>query len=608
VVRVAHAAGFDHEVGVAAQAGGDQRMVHAAHGEQRVDRQAIFRKVAVGQDKNHLACAHRVDRARGQRLDRGLQRGRSRVVLQVERDRGKRRVVQVQQLVEGFLRQQRRVDLDPVRVRRGFLEQVALGAERSVERHHDRLADRVDRRVGHLGELLAQVVEWRTHFLREHGHRRVVAHRADRLAAVLGEHANDLVALLEADVVELLVGQQARRVHHRQVGVLVERQFKLDRVGLQPLAVGLRVLQFVVDVFGHQQAPGLEVGGDHLAGLDTALALDVGGVDLPHADFGRDGEDAVLGQHPARGPQAVAVERADGVAAVGQHHAGGAVPRLHVHRVVFVEGTDVSVHRFDVLPSRRDHQAQRAEQARAAHHQAFDHVVEAHRVGAVGADDGTDVVQVRDQRGGELLLACAAPVAVALHRVDLAVVRQIAERLRQAPLRPGVGREALVEHDEAGGEARVVQIRVEHREVLRHHQPFVTDHAARQRRQVEHRVGRFQRLFGQAAGDVELALEVVLGDAGRGVDEHLFDMRQGGQRRFAADGRIGRHMAEAGDRQALRFELGFQRRARMRLRRRLARQEQQAGGIQPAQREAGLGRHRAQEGIRLLEQQAAAVA
>ena len=72
--------------------------------------------------------------------------------------------------------------------------------------------------------------------------------------------------------------------------------------------------------------------------------------------------------------------------------------------------------------------------------------------------------------------------------------------------------------------------------------------------------------------------------------------------------RIGRHQAEAGDRQALRLEFGFQRGARMRLRRRVARQEHQPGGIQLAQREAGFGRHRAQERIRLLEQQAAAVA
>ena len=43
--------------------------------------------------------------------------------------------------------------------------------------------------------------------------------------------------------------------------------------------------------------------------------------------------------------------------------------------------------------------------------------------------------------------------------VDLAVVREIAVRMREPPLRQRVGREALVEHRHRGLEPRVVQIR-----------------------------------------------------------------------------------------------------------------------------------------------------
>ena len=59
-------------------------------------------------------------------------------------------------------------------------------------------AQRIDRRVGDLRELLAEIVVERAHLVRQHRHRRVVAHRADRLALVLGEHADDFVALLRA--------------------------------------------------------------------------------------------------------------------------------------------------------------------------------------------------------------------------------------------------------------------------------------------------------------------------------------------------------------------------------------------------------------------------
>jgi len=78
-----------------------------------------------------------------------------------------------------------------------------------------------------------------------------------------------------------------------------------------------------------------------------------------------------------------------------------------------------------------------------------------------------------NERTLEFLFARPRPVAVALHGVDLAVVGEVAERLRQAPFRPGVGGEALVEHGQRGGEARVVEVGVEHRQIFRHHQALV---------------------------------------------------------------------------------------------------------------------------------------
>ena len=52
--------------------------------------------------------------------------------------------------------------------------------------HHPMLAQAVDRRVGHLAEVLPEVVAERPVARRQHRGRRVVAHRADRLLAVLG--------------------------------------------------------------------------------------------------------------------------------------------------------------------------------------------------------------------------------------------------------------------------------------------------------------------------------------------------------------------------------------------------------------------------------------
>ena len=103
-----------------------------------------------------------------------------------------------QDLAQLALREDRRAQHHLARVLGRGHEHVALRPDLGLQRHHDRLAQRIDRRVGDLRELLAEVVVERAHLVRQHRHRRVVAHRADRLALVLGQHADDLVALLLA--------------------------------------------------------------------------------------------------------------------------------------------------------------------------------------------------------------------------------------------------------------------------------------------------------------------------------------------------------------------------------------------------------------------------
>ena len=62
-----------------------------------------------------------------------------------------------------------------------FVEQVAFGADRRDQRRDDFLANRIQRRVRDLREQLLEVVVKQLRPIREHGQRRVVAHRADRL-------------------------------------------------------------------------------------------------------------------------------------------------------------------------------------------------------------------------------------------------------------------------------------------------------------------------------------------------------------------------------------------------------------------------------------------
>ncbi len=101
---------------------------------------------------------------------------------------------------------------------------------------------------------------------------------------------------------------------------------------------------------------------------------------------------------------------------------------------------------------------------------------------------------------------------------------------------------------------------------------------------------------------------MLLVEAVRAVDEHLLDHRQRGQGVFAAHSGVDRHVAEAGDGKLLRLEFAGQGVPGGFADGRVLGQEHQRGGVALGQREPGLFRHRAQEGVRLLEQQAAAVA
>ncbi len=89
------------------------------------------------------------------------------------------------------------------------LEQVVLAADGRLHRHDDLFADAVDRRIGHLGEELLEVVVEQLRPIREHGQGGVVAHRADRLVAVLGHRRHQDLQIF-AGVAEGLLPRAAR--------------------------------------------------------------------------------------------------------------------------------------------------------------------------------------------------------------------------------------------------------------------------------------------------------------------------------------------------------------------------------------------------------------
>ena len=177
--------------------------MHRARREQRWDRHAVGTGGAVGQDNDVLAGANRLFRAAAELVERRGHAGRPvvRAIGDVERD-GAELIVgdfaDAANTLQILVGQDRVRRLEPLLLRGAFeVEQVRPRPDEGDERHDQLLADRVDRRVRHLGEILLEIGVQQLRPRGQRRKRRVGAHRADRLLARLGHrHHQELQAFL----------------------------------------------------------------------------------------------------------------------------------------------------------------------------------------------------------------------------------------------------------------------------------------------------------------------------------------------------------------------------------------------------------------------------
>ena len=114
--------------------------------------------------------------------------------------------------------------------------------------------------------------------------------------------------------------------------------------------------------------------------------------------------------------------------------------------MILVERPLLGAHALVAAPGLGDQHHHRVGQRAAAHHQHLERVVQHGRIATALADDRKQVAHpLAEEVRLEQPLAGAHPVDVSAQRIDLAVVGQIAERMRQRPGRKGVGAEALVD-------------------------------------------------------------------------------------------------------------------------------------------------------------------
>ena len=142
-----------------------------------------------------------------------------------------------------------------------------------------------------------------------------------------------------------------------------------------------------LDLFVFDDATQGGVHQEHAAWLHSTLFDDTCWVDVDHTGLAGHDHNVVVGDPITPGTKAVAVQHRANNGAVGEGHAGGAIPRLHQRAVEAVKGSQRGVHRCVVFPGFGDHHQHRVGKAAPTEVEQLEDFVEARRVGTTwGAD------------------------------------------------------------------------------------------------------------------------------------------------------------------------------------------------------------------------------
>ena len=225
-------------------------------------------------------------------------------------------------------------------------------------------------------------------------------------------------------------------------------------------------------------------------------------------------------------------------------------------------------------------------EAASAEVQQFEHLVERRRVARLRIADRKQPAQVAgDEIACQQGFPGSHPVSVATGCVDLAVVRDEPERVREWPVGERVRREAAVHHCQRRRDPLVAQIGEEPVELLGREHPLVREGARRQRREVDTRF-----VLGTPPQAERLPIQGNAGHPTRGAGhEQLRDRGHAVARRLPQHARIRRYVAPTDHAQLL---LRRERLHRLSCLRRLlvvGRQECQAHGVRALRRQFELG-------------------
>ncbi len=211
--------------------------------------------------------------------------------------------------------------------RRPVGEQRAAAPQVHAQRHDQRLAQRIDGRVRHLGEALPQVGVQGWRHPRERRNRGVVSHAPDAVLAGAAHRFEPVAQILEAPA----EGDLARdAIGPGELGRLGRRRGRPQRANApgRPAREGSPARHLALRLRVPQDRLAARVDHQEFARAEAAAVDHQGGVEIDQPRLGARDHQSVPGDLVAAGSEAVAIERGAHDHAVGEGQCRGPVPRL----------------------------------------------------------------------------------------------------------------------------------------------------------------------------------------------------------------------------------------------------------------------------------------
>ena len=183
-------------------------------------------------------------------------------------------------------RNHRRAQDRTVSVISSLFKDITLSAKTGLKGHDNGFAQRIDRRIGHLGKLLTEVVIDRANPAGQYRHRGIVAHGTNRFLTILGQRTQYLITLFEGDLEHFHILLQTFGA--QKVGaVIAVIKLCLNTQGIffQPLAVGVARFEAIRNIIGMQHFTGFGIDCQNLTRTNAAFTDHVFRLVIPHADF-----------------------------------------------------------------------------------------------------------------------------------------------------------------------------------------------------------------------------------------------------------------------------------------------------------------------------------